>query len=67
MIGRSRRPLVHGAWCARRGAAYFTAVYADTAVAPACVSCHNAHKDSPRNDFELGETMGGGVIRIPLG
>ena len=48
------------------GAAYFTAVYADAAVAPACISCHNAHKDSPRNDFELGETMGGVVIRIPL-
>ncbi len=47
-------------------AAYFTAVYADTAVAPACVSRHNAHKDSPRDDFELGETMGGAVIRIPL-
>ena len=48
------------------GAAYFTAVYDDTAVAPACVSCRNAHKDSPRNDFELGETMGVVVIRIPL-
>ena len=49
------------------GVEYFTAVYADTAVAPACVDCHNAHKDSPRDDFELGETMGGVVIRIPLG
>ena len=49
------------------GVEYFTAVYADTAVAPACVSCHNAHRDSPRDDFELGETMGGVVIRIPLG
>lgn len=48
------------------GVKYFTAVYADVAVAPACVSCHNAHKDSPRTDFELGETMGGVVIRIPL-
>lgn len=48
------------------GVEYFTAVYADTAVAPACVDCHNAHKDSPRDDFELGETMGGVVIRIPL-
>ncbi len=48
------------------GVKYFTAVYADVAVAPACVSCHNAHKDSPRDDFELGETMGGVVIRIPL-
>ena len=50
----------------RGGVEYFTGVYADVGVAPACVSCHNAHKDSPRDDFELGETMGGVVIRIPL-
>jgi hypothetical protein len=45
---------------------YYTAVYADMAVAPACVDCHNDHKDSPRNDFKIGEVMGGVVIRIPL-
>ncbi len=45
---------------------YFTAVYADTAVAPACIKCHNGHKDSPRKDFKLGEVMGGVVLRIPL-
>jgi hypothetical protein len=45
---------------------YYTAVYADIAVAPACVDCHNEHKDSPRNDFKIGEVMGGVVIRIPL-
>ncbi|MFO7178713.1 MAG: DUF3365 domain-containing protein [Pseudomonadota bacterium] len=49
------------------GKKYFTAVYADTAVAPACVTCHNEHKDSPRRDFEIGDVMGGVVIRIPLG
>lgn len=48
------------------GRPYFTAVYADTAVAPACVSCHNDHKDSPRTDFKLGDVMGGVVIRIPV-
>jgi hypothetical protein len=48
------------------GTRYFTAVYADTAVAPVCVSCHNDHKDSPRRDFKLGEVMGGVVIRIPV-
>ena len=48
------------------GQKYFTAVYADTAVAPVCVSCHNDHKDSPRRDFELGDVMGGVVIRIPV-
>jgi hypothetical protein len=48
------------------GKKYFTAVYADTAVAPACVKCHNEHKDSPRRDFKLGDVMGGVVVRIPL-
>lgn len=48
------------------GTRYFTAVYADTAVAPVCVSCHNDHKDSPRRDFKIGEVMGGVVIRIPV-
>ncbi len=48
------------------GTTYFTAVYADMAVAPACVSCHNDHKDTPRSDFKLGDVMGGVVIRVPL-
>jgi len=48
------------------GQKYFTAVYADTGVAPVCVSCHNDHKDSPRRDFKLGDVMGGVVIRIPV-
>jgi Protein of unknown function (DUF3365) len=48
------------------GKKYFTAVYADRAVAPACITCHNAHKDSPRKDFKIGEAMGGVVIRIPI-
>lgn len=48
------------------GKKYFTAVYADRAVAPACVSCHNDHKDTPRNDFRIGMTMGGVVIRVPV-
>lgn len=48
------------------GKKYFTAVYADTAVAQACVTCHNKHEDSPRTDFKLGDVMGGVVIRIPI-
>jgi hypothetical protein len=47
------------------GKEYFTAVYPDVAVAPACISCHNGHKDSPRTDFALGDVMGGVVVRIP--
>jgi len=45
---------------------YFVGVYADVAVAPVCVSCHNDHKDTPKNDFTLGDVMGGVVIRIPV-
>lgn len=48
------------------GKKYFTAVYADVAVAPACTSCHNEHKDSPRRDFKLKDVLGGVVIRIPM-
>lgn len=46
---------------------YFTAVYRDVAVAPACITCHNGHADSPRTDFKLGDVMGGVVVRIPIG
>ncbi len=49
------------------GTTYFTAVYPDVAVSDACTSCHNDHKDSPKSDFQLGEVMGGVVIRVPLG
>lgn len=48
------------------GVRYFTAVYPDVAVSPACVNCHNDHRDTPRSDFELDEVMGGVVIRVPL-
>ncbi|MGH7804057.1 MAG: Tll0287-like domain-containing protein [Candidatus Binatia bacterium] len=49
------------------GTRYFTAVYPDVAIAPACITCHNEHKDSPRRDFQMGSVMGGVVIRIPVG
>ena len=48
------------------GVTYFTAVYPDVAVSDACTTCHNDHKDSPKTDFELGDVMGGVVIRVPL-
>ena len=47
------------------GVNYFTAVYADTGVAPVCVSCHNKHPDTPKKDFKIGDVMGGVVIRLP--
>ena len=48
------------------GVKYYTAIYPDVAVATPCVDCHNEHKDSPRTDFKIGDTMGGVVVRIPL-
>jgi hypothetical protein len=48
------------------GKKYFTAAYPDKAVTEACSNCHNAHQDSPRKDFKLGDVIGGVVIRIPL-
>ena len=45
---------------------YFTAVYPDVAISPACTGCHNDHKDTPKTDFEIGDVMGGVVIRLPL-
>ena len=43
---------------------YFTGIYPDMAVAEACIKCHNEHVDSPRTDFEMGDVMGGVVIRV---
>ena len=48
------------------GERYFAAVYPDYAVVQACADCHNAHKDSPRRDIQVGDVMGGVVIRIPM-
>lgn len=48
------------------GERYFAAVYPDYAVVEACVACHNNHKDSSRTDLEVGDVMGGIVIRIPM-
>jgi len=45
---------------------FFQAIYADTAITKACVSCHNAHPLSPKRDFKLNDVMGGIVITIPL-
>ena len=45
---------------------YFKAIYADTAVSPACVECHNGHLLSPKRDFKLGDVMGGVIISFPV-
>jgi hypothetical protein len=45
---------------------YFQAIYADRAVSPACITCHNSHPLSPKQDFKLSDVMGGIAITIPL-
>ncbi|MDE3052031.1 MAG: DUF3365 domain-containing protein [Nitrospirota bacterium] len=45
---------------------YFQAIYPDLAVSPACISCHNGHRLSPKRDFKLNDVMGGIAITIPL-
>ncbi|MGB4780925.1 methyl-accepting chemotaxis protein [Candidatus Methylomirabilis sp.] len=42
---------------------FFTA---DVVVAQPCADCHNAHPDSPKKDFKLGDVMGGLVVQVPL-
>jgi len=43
----------------------FQALYADHAVSPVCVSCHNAHPKSPKRDYKLNDVLGGVLISIP--
>jgi len=45
---------------------YFQAIYADRAVSSACVTCHNSHPLSPKQDFKVNDVMGGIAITIPL-
>jgi hypothetical protein len=47
------------------GTRYFQGVYADYAVSPVCVSCHNADPRSPKRDYKLNDVLGGVVIAIP--
>ena len=48
------------------GRLYFTAVYPDVALSPACIDCHNQHPASPKKNFKPGDVMGGLVVRVPL-
>lgn len=48
------------------GARYFQAVYADLAVSPVCVSCHNADSRSPKRDYKLRDVLGAVLISIPM-
>lgn len=47
------------------GTRYFQAVYADLAVSPICVSCHNADPRSSKRDYKLHDVLGAVLISIP--
>ena len=42
-----------------------TAMFADLASAGACVSCHNDHKQTSKNDWKLGDVMGSTTWQYP--
>ena len=48
------------------GIEYFQALYPDIAVSQSCVRCHNAHPQSPKKDFRVGDVMGGLLLSIPV-
>lgn len=48
------------------GGRYFQAVYADHAVSPSCVTCHNADPRSAKHDYKLNDVLGGVLISIPV-
>ena len=43
----------------------YTYMFPDIAVVKACVECHNDHKDSPKNDWRLGDVMGATTWMYP--
>ena len=48
------------------GTRSFQAVYADLAVSPVCVSCHNADSRSSKRDYKLRDVLGAVLISIPM-
>jgi hypothetical protein len=48
------------------GIEYFEALYPDIAVSQSCIRCHNAHPQSPKKDFRVGDVMGGLLVSIPV-
>jgi cytochrome c553 len=42
-----------------------TAMFADIAAAPACVTCHNGHPKSPRKDWKQNDVMGATTWSFP--
>jgi methyl-accepting chemotaxis protein len=54
------------AMVSEKGETRLVSVTADRASAQACVTCHNAHPDSPKRDFALGDLVGGLVVEVPV-
>ena len=48
------------------GRRYLTAVYPDIPAAAACIDCHNRGSASIPQRHQVGEVMGGVVVRVPL-
>src|SRR5262245_32673036 len=48
------------------GRAMMRVLIADLASSESCVSCHNAHPQSPKHDFRLNDLMGGLEVIIPM-
>jgi len=48
------------------GKKYLLTIYSEKATALVCVQCHNSHKESPRQDFAMGEVMGGLAVYVPI-
>jgi hypothetical protein len=48
------------------GKPVFQALYPDKALSQTCVSCHNAHPNSPKKDFKSHDVMGGILLTLPL-
>ncbi|MCI0428880.1 MAG: DUF3365 domain-containing protein [Nitrospiraceae bacterium] len=48
------------------GGTYLQAIYADRAISQACIGCHNAHPDSPKQNFKQNDVMGAIMVTFPL-
>lgn len=45
--------------------ALHTAMFADLGVAKACITCHNEHPNTPKNDWQLNDVMGATTWSYP--
>lgn len=51
----------------REQGSYLQAIYADRAISQACIGCHNAHPNSPKQNFRENDVMGAIMVTVPLG